>query len=301
MFAAGDDALRQLGERAALARAAGEATFAVPELAPIAAKMAADPRAGSIGSRAAAFTARGSSYHELIRCVAAYVVELAELEPAAEPLFFPKVRGELEPMLALWPDVLVLPVLEPIAARDLIRLRALPVHPLGVVHGPAWADGRLCSPAEYFFHDLDHARFKVREDLLSLGIEIGDAYQDGSTFDPRLGSHRIILTEAQGKAGPALWDVAGARIALADHLLAALNSTPDRSLADGALLVLFEVVHEKSFPLDRGVLRRELSTRKHVDKLLQKQASGFFGPDAWPSQSRASLGRAGAWLLEVLG
>jgi len=157
--------LLAIGERAAHAASAGAASFAVPELAVVAETIAADARSGTVGGEAAQWKQRGASYHELLRLAAAYVVELEAFLPAREIICVPKVRAELEPMLALWPDVLALPTMTSISEPELIELRAFPIHPLGVVTETAWTDGRLSSPAEFFFHDLDHARFKVREDL----------------------------------------------------------------------------------------------------------------------------------------
>jgi hypothetical protein len=60
------------------------------------------------------------------------VLELEAIVPAGEPLYVPKVRDELEPLLALWPYVLALPAIDELSARDLLRLRAFP--------GPGLAD-----------------------------------------------------------------------------------------------------------------------------------------------------------------
>lgn len=44
----------------------------------------------------------------------------------------------------------------------------------------------------------------------------------------------------------------------------------DTDVADAAELLLFEIVHEKSFPMDTAVLERELSLPAHVEKLRKK-------------------------------
>ena len=134
---------------------------------------------------------------------------------AGEAVYVPKAAAELEPMLRLWPSVLAVPTALAFAPLDLVALRAFPVHPLGVMGEVAWADGRPCSPAEYFFHDLDHARYKVREDLRVEGVEIPDAYQDGTTVDAAHGpapGHppRRRRTDRRGPVG-AGWAAPGAR------------------------------------------------------------------------------------------
>src|SRR5215471_4564435 len=155
--------------------------------------------------------------------------------------FEAKVRHEIEPFLALAPYVIGVPFRGPASGRLLIGLRAVPMHVLGVTGKPEWADGSLRSPAEYFFHDLDHARFKVREDLLTLGYECPDAYP----VDHGILRHALALIP---EAGPRLWELAPARLAFARRLLDALTvlQSRDRTLGDAAELFLLEIVHEKS-------------------------------------------------------
>jgi hypothetical protein len=300
VFSAGDDALLQIHRRAARAAARGAASFPVPELLPVAAAIAADPRSVECAAAARRWSKSGAFYHDLVRLAARYVLELEAQAPAVESVYVPKASGELEPLLALWPHVLGLPVFDPIAETRMVTLRALPVHPLGVVGEASWADGRICSPAEYFFHDLDHARFKVRQDLAALGVEIQDAYRDGTTFDPESGRHRVILTAVRGDAAQRLWDSYGARSELGQLLLNNVARISDRALSEAALLLLFEVIHEKSFSLDRAVLERELSARAHTEKLKGKLERGFFGPHAPRTDLLPHLDAARLALLEAL-
>lgn len=279
----GAESLLGLRRRAEQAAAAGAPTFAIPEAAPAAEHVAAT--SNSLRREAERWAADGASYHALVRLVARAVAERAAPGPAE---FVPKAIGELEPMLRLWPSVLAIPTPTAFSPLDLVTLRAFPVHPLGLVERPTWADGRLCSPAEYFFHDLDHARFKIREDLRVEGIDLPDAYEGGSTVDPRTGRHRVILPAAEGRIGSALWDRAEARLALARRLLAfAASLGGARTLAAEALL--FELIYEKSHPLDEAALARELSTDEHVAKIRRKRASGFFENDVPDDATMAAL------------
>ncbi|MEO6709906.1 MAG: hypothetical protein ABIP42_10030 [Planctomycetota bacterium] len=238
----------------------------------------------------------GESYRSVLRLVAEFVLSLPAGTATGHDLYVPKARGELEPMLALWPHVVALPMTAALSMDDLIVGRAFPVHPLGVVLQPAWADGRMCSPAEFFFHDLDHARFKVREDLLALGVELEDAYREGTTIDATSGEHRVILTAAKDRIGPVLWQAAGGRHELAQSLLASIDAEKDLGLAASARWLAFELLHEKSLPLDRAVLRRELASSAHVDKLKSKCAQGFYAAQV-PSKSTIDrLEDARVWL-----
>ena len=295
-----NDLLIALGRRAAVAAAAGAKTFNVPEFEPVAAAIAADVRVERTSASAQRWAADGASYHALVRLCASYVMEFEAVIPACEPVYVPKARDELEPLLALWPHVMALPAINDLSARDLLRLRAFPVHPLGVTSEPVWGDGRRLSPAEFFFHDVDHARFKVREDLLAMRIDLPDAYQDGTTFDPITRRHRSILPEALGKVGPSLWSMAAQRCCLVESLFNRMDALRDRALADAAEWLLFQILHEKSFPLDVPVLRRELATSRHVELLQTKVENGFYNENTPSSDVMAQLNTARAWLIEVL-
>jgi hypothetical protein len=289
----------ELGRRAREAAARGEPTFAVPEAAAAAAFIAATiPAEQDLRAEAERWAAVGASYHALVRLAARAAVALDGGQGTVAG-YRAKAGAELEPMLDLWPDVLVLPVAARLSSRDLIQLRSFPVHPLGLVPGRTWADGGPLTPSEYFFHDLDHARFKVREGLLAHGLEMPDAYQAGSTLDPSTGCHRAILWHARGRIGDRLWQQAAQHRSLAGRLLAFIDRLGDATLAASAELLLFELIHEKSLPLDAGVLARALAGEAHLAKLRQKQSSGFFDPPV-AAQVIAALPAARVALRQAL-
>lgn len=294
------DLLIALGRRAVAAEAAGAKTFEIPEFEAVAAAIASDNRAEQSRHFAKRWLTDGASYHDLIRLCSSYAMELEAIMPACEPVYVPKSRDELEPLLALWPHVLALPTIKNLSTRDFIRLRAFPVHPLGITNRTTWADGRQCSPAEFFFHDVDHARFKVREDLLAMGIELRDAYQDGTTLDPLTQRHRSILPEAFGKVGSSLWSIAESRLSLVESMFNRIDALPDRSLADSVEWLLFQIVHEKSFPLDVPTLQRELATSRHVELLRTKVDNGFYDKNRPSPEVMSKLSTAREWLMEVL-
>jgi hypothetical protein len=295
----GAEALVRLRRRAEQAAAAGERTFSIPEAAPVAERVAAMAPPGQLRTEAGRWLADGASYHAIVRLAARAVVDFGSDGAPGDVVYVPKAAGELEPILRLWPAVIALPTTIAFAPLDLVVLRAFPVHPLGLVSEATWADGRRCSPAEYFFHDLDHARFKIREDLKVEGIEIPDAYQDGSTLDAQTGEHRIILPAAEGRIGSTLWDRALTRQALAQRLLAFAASLGGPR-ARAAELLLFEMIYEKSHPLDVAILARELAKEAHVIKIQNKLASGFYGEDVPDAATIAALDTVRIALKEML-
>ena len=293
------DSLLPLRRRAESAAAAGEPTFSIPEAAPVAERLAAMAPPGTLRAEAERWHADGASYHSLVRLAARSVTRLGGDGVAGEAAYVPKAAGELEPMLRLWPSVLALPTMRVFAPLDLVALRAFPVHPLGLVTEPTWADGRVCSPAEYFFHDLDHARFKIREDLLVEGIEIPDAYHGGTTMDARTGQHRIILPAAEGRIGSTLWDRVQPRRELANRLLA-FAANLDGPRARAAEVLLFEIIYEKSHPLEARALARELASDAHVLKIRRKRADGFYGELVPDQATMAALDEVRFAMKEIL-
>jgi hypothetical protein len=238
-------------------------------------------------------------YRQVVRLVAAHLLA----QPCdGEPVWVPKARAELEPLLAMWPHVVLLPTARSFAIDELIEWRAWPLHPLGVVAAPTRADGRVASPAEFFFHDVDHARFKVREDLLARGITIDDPYRDGSTFDRERGAHRCVMHAAAPHVDGDAWRRAPARAALVQAWLAAIvtQAASDGPVGEAALWLLFELVHEKSLPIEPRVLAAALATTTHVDKLRRKCDAGFYAAHGPAPAVVAALERARAWLAALV-
>src|SRR6185503_9638153 len=70
---------------------------------------------------------------ERVRRAARKVLAEKARRPPAELIYVPKASLELEPLLALFPDVLALPTTAELSPREMIELRAFPIHPLGLV------------------------------------------------------------------------------------------------------------------------------------------------------------------------
>ncbi len=285
---------------------------AMPEFGPALARMAwiaqaFDPRLSREGWN---LLASGAPYRPVLRFTLAWVQALDTLwrtgHPSLPSVFLPKVLGEFEPLLDLHPEVFVLPTFDSLSRAFLLRIRGVPVHPLGLALAPRFLDGGLRSPLEFFLHDLDHARYKLREDLALRGVQIPDPYRrvagalEATTLeDPRGSRHRIVLDHAADplKARKHRLSLAdpGARVFI-PRLLAALAALPPDSGA-AARGLLFEIVHEKSLPFRPDVIAREAARPTHVAKLRAKLASGFHG--AHPPGDPAALEAAQCQLLHL--
>lgn len=244
-----------------------------------------------------AWLADGERYRRCMLQIAEHVLGDAA---GSAPEYVPKVAGELASLLAMWPHVLLLPTSRSLSLDDLLRLRAWPLHPLGVVPQPTRADGAVRSVAEYFAHDIDHARYKVREDLRARGRVVPDPYVDGSTFDAVRGAHRAVMAEAAPMVDAEGWRAAAQRAARLDEWLSAIGGERDPALAAAARWLLLELLHEKSLPPEPAVLLAALAGDAHVTKLAHKVARGFHGPHGPDAAALAALPSARTWWLRRL-
>ena len=245
----------------------------------------------SIASRAHAWPDTGCRYADAVRLARDYVEQVDEVRSPGE--YGERVAAEFDDAVRLAPTVTVLASFETLDTTDLLRLRATSARVIGLRDQAAFADGAVCTPVEFFWHDLDHMRFMVREDLAVLGIEIPDAYgppdAEGrrSTFDVETGRHRCILAAAVAPLGA--HRIAHAQLMrratrAVDTLITGLDKLDLAHATQGAAarLMLFEICHEKSFTPVPEVLRRELSHDAHIAKMRLKLARRFWGDVADP-------------------
>jgi hypothetical protein len=94
--------------------------------------------------------------------------------------------------------------------------------------------------------------------------------------------------------------MAEARCSLIESVFKKLSVLRDGSLADAVEWLLFQILHEKSFPLDVPTLQRELATSRHVKLLRTKVESGFYDKNTPSSAVMNQLDAARNWLLEML-
>ncbi len=247
---------------------------------------AGDRRFAPIVARAQAWVTGGCRHDALVRLALDYVSLLDA--GSARGAYGMRVAAELDDALALAPSIVMLPSFEALDMVGLLRLRATSARVVGLRDGTAMADGDACTPSEFFWHDVDHLRFMVREDLAVLGVAIPDAYgapdRDGrrSTFDAASGGHRRILAAAVAPLAARrseharLMQRAAATI---DGLLSGLARC-ESGQAPGvaaARLLLFEICHEKSLTPVPEILRRALADEAHIAKVRSKLARRFWG------------------------
>jgi hypothetical protein len=79
-----------------------------------------------------------------------------------------------------------------------------------------------------------------------------------------------------------------------------MDALPNRSLANAAEWLLFQILHEKSFPLHVPNLRRELVSPRHIQLLQKKVDNGFYEQNTPSFDVMVQLSMARDWLVEAL-
>ncbi len=301
----------------------GKATFSLPEILPTMEFIATDLTSMEASSpnmrlrisqalaKSQDVISNGVPYRNALEVTADFIEIIDSITRSMHPElvsnFVPKVREEFAHLLRLAPAVIVFPSFSPLSAGFFLRTRGTPLFALGLVKSPFYADGNLLSPAEYFYHDVDHIRFMIREDLIFLGVNVPDAYRmmdpdtPSSTFNALTGKHNIILDYVHnGDFKNLLYGPVEKRTGLAAKLLNGIDAIKDQNptLAKSAELLLFEIMHEKGYPWELTVLSKQLRDQVHIQKLKYKVDSNFFGP-SWPisQETVANLPEAAKWLL----
>ncbi|MFN8011718.1 MAG: hypothetical protein U0P81_09955 [Holophagaceae bacterium] len=248
----------------------------------------------------------GTPYGPTLRYALAFVARLdalaRETDPSLPVVFEPKVRGEFEALLGLFPHLVAVPTFARLDREALVRLRKLPVHPLGLFLGPRVLDGARRSPLEAFLHDLDHARYKVREDLARRGVPVTDPYQlrpgcdrADTLEDPARGRHRTVLDAVDPREAARLEPGPEPD---PEPQVEAILATWRPELRAAAGLLRFELHHEKSLPRGFATLAQEAGRPVHHARLQAKLVSGFLGgapcDPAWLEPAGLALARLAA-------
>lgn len=316
----------KISERAQAELKAGKTTFSLPEIAPtiefikhdlreiVLSRLRFEDEARSLIEKAEFVLNNGFPYVDALKLSAQYIELLDKLARIAYPElvenFVPKVKEEFEHLLRLAPAVIVFPTFTPLNPKFFLRTRGVPVFALGLTRNPIYADGNILSPAEFFYHDVDHIRFMIREELIFSGVPVPDAYQmmdpdtPPTTFNKLTGKHRIILDYVRNNYFDNLfYQPVEKRTKLAMDILDSAESLNDSDLglATSIEWLLYEILHEKGYPWEKSVLVKQLSKDTHIDKLRYKIKTNFFGPE-WPISKDvdARLSEASNWILNQL-
>ena len=138
------------------------------------------------------------------------------------------------------PENIVMPTFTPTGASFFIKIRCVPILILGVATEPTWADQYLNSPLDFWAHDMQHARRQIQETL-----SYYDRYIKHQTYYDNRDPFNII-TEDQFYFKMSKFTK--------EHILPIIKTTKQDSkqikgYKNVIKLIIFEVVHEKAWPI----------------------------------------------------
>jgi hypothetical protein len=161
-------------------------------------------------------------------------------------------------------DYLVMPVLT-IGATDIIKLRCVPILVLGVSNEPVHADQYVNTPLDFWAHDMQHARRQIQEteryyDTIVKHLKY---YDSRSPFDliSKKSFYKMMEKFTKEKILPMIaLTPLKKKGDLDENELKKINGTI-RDLNEQAKLrklLLFEIVHEKAWPITKFSVCRNI-------------------------------------------
>jgi hypothetical protein len=138
------------------------------------------------------------------------------------------------------PENIVIPTYAPTGATFFIKIRCVPILMLGVTSEPTWADQYLNSPLDFWAHDVQHARRQIQETSAYY-----DRYVKHQAYYTKRDPFNIITQEqfyynmnqfTQKFLIPIITIIKG-------------DTEKIKSYKKIIKLIIFEVVHEKAWPV----------------------------------------------------
>ena len=150
------------------------------------------------------------------------------------------------------PNNIIFPTCENIGATDLIKIRCVPILFMGVINKPIYIDQYLNSPLDFWAHDIQHSRRQIQETLRYYDdfIKHNQYYQRRTLFDIRteLDFYKYMETYTKTVILPIIEKKEG-------------DSPEIIAYKSIMKLVVFEVVHEKAWPITKKSLCRNIPLR----------------------------------------
>ena len=157
------------------------------------------------------------------------------------------------------PNNIVFPTCANIGATDLIRIRCAPILIMGIVDRPVYVDQYLNTPLDFWAHDIQHAKRQVQETMryYDVFIKHSNYYTRRTLYD--------LKTEDQFYAYMKKFtdEVIFPMISMKGLPKDSGNEEIEKNRAMRAIkkLIIFEVVHEKAWPITQPSLCRNISLR----------------------------------------
>jgi hypothetical protein len=145
-------------------------------------------------------------------------------------------------------DIVLMPTCAYVGSTILIKLRCIPVHVLGVVTEPTYADQYINSPLDFWAHDVNHARRTMLET---------ERYYD--TFV----KHRTYFKKRNYWANATPMDfykemAAFTHDTLYSYILTRKKDWEKNGMVALKKIIIFEITHEKAWPITPDSILRNI-------------------------------------------
>lgn len=151
-----------------------------------------------------------------------------------------------------FPHNIVFPCHKPIGSTNLIKLRCVPILLLGVVDQPIKADQYVNTPLDFWSHDVQHARRQIQETLRYFDVY----YKHIDYYDYRDLFGINVLDNFYYKMYRFTFDTILPLINKKD-----VSEEAEMAMRDLIKLIVFEIVHEKAWPITPKSICRNLTLR----------------------------------------
>jgi hypothetical protein len=151
------------------------------------------------------------------------------------------------------PNNIIFPTHANISATSLIKIRCVPILIMGVIDKPLYVDQYLNSPLDFWAHDIQHSKRQIQETLryYDVFIKHNNYYKRRTFYD--------IKTPIQFYQYMHEFTVSSI---LPMITIDKASDTPEmKALKSIKRLIVFEVVHEKAWPITQPSLCRNISLR----------------------------------------
>jgi hypothetical protein len=150
------------------------------------------------------------------------------------------------------PNNIIFPTIANIGAVDLIKIRCVPILFMGVINEPIYIDQYLNSPLDFWAHDIQHSKRQIQETLRYYDnfIKHNQYFQRRTLFDIRteLDFYKYMEQYTKDTILPII-------------KINRLDTKEERALKAIKKLIIFEVVHEKAWPITEKSLCRNIPLR----------------------------------------
>jgi hypothetical protein len=150
------------------------------------------------------------------------------------------------------PKNIIFPTCANIGATDLIKIRCVPILIMGITNEPVYVDQYLNSPLDFWAHDIQHSKRQIQETLRYYDnfIKHNQYFQRRTLFDMRteLEFYKYMETYTKDIIIPIIKKNKS-------------DSPETAAYKDIMKLVIFEIIHEKAWPITEKSLCRNIPLR----------------------------------------